>query len=838
MRLTHIKLAGFKSFVDSTHIVVPGALVGVVGPNGCGKSNVIDAVRWVLGESRAGALRGEVMQDVIFNGSATRKPVSRASVELIFDNRLQQAAGPWSAYPEISIKRVLLRDSESAYYINNQHVRRRDVADIFLGTGLGGRGYAIIEQGMISRVVEARPEDLRVYLEEAAGVSKYRERRRETEVKLADARHNLNRVQDILRELAEQLVKLKEQARLAERYRELQQRAQTTQHLIWFMRKREAQAARERALREEARIQNELEAETAKLRKAELEVEALRDRNDERNEALNARQGAFYQASAEVAQLEQALQHLRDNRRRLETQIHNLRGQLAQQQEQRNSAAAELEHWQVELSAASAEVAAAAETESAEAGALPRAEAQWRASRDRVGEKLRAVSEARERLNVEETHHDHATRAIEQLGLREQRLAREQQQLVVPDPTHVEALRQELAAAEERLAESRAKLAEAEQRLPERERERSQILAQLDRERSELTSHRARRDALEALQSKLKSDETLNAWMSERGLGALSRLWQAIGIEPGWEDALEAVLRERLNGIAIDGQNGLLEGEPPPRRLALFELANGIGSEQQDAAWHPGRPLRDYVLLKDPAVASALDDWLTGVYAVADRGAAQAGRSALPTGACLVCPEGHVFTRHTVSFYAPDSALHGVISRQREIEELQDRIDALRARLENTTAVFNQADAGLTSCRAELNACSSRCAAEQQSVHELQVAALKAAQELDGARERERQLEHGLADLFSQMQHQTVLRQAAENRAAGLKTILGQLQDELAQTSRSCEASEASYKAGRDRLERAREQLSSARFQQTLCEQKIKDIGERVQLCDETRREL
>ena len=205
MRLTQIKLAGFKSFVDPTSIHLPGQLVGIVGPNGCGKSNVIDAVRWVLGESRAAALRGDSMQDVIFNGSSNRQPHARASVELIFDNSLGRAAGQWSQYAEISVKRILQRDGESSYHINGQHVRRRDITDMFLGTGLGPRAYAIIEQGMISRVIEARPEELRVFLEEAAGISKYKERRKETEHRLGDTRENLARVNDIRLELGTQI---------------------------------------------------------------------------------------------------------------------------------------------------------------------------------------------------------------------------------------------------------------------------------------------------------------------------------------------------------------------------------------------------------------------------------------------------------------------------------------------------------------------------------------------------------------------------------------------------------------------------------------------------------
>lgn len=223
MRLSAIKLAGFKSFVDATHFQLPGQLVGVVGPNGCGKSNIIDAVRWVLGESRASELRGESMQDVIFNGSTQRPPVGRASVELLFDNTAGRVAGPWGTYAEIAVKRVLTRDGTSSYYINNQAVRRRDIQDIFMGTGLGPRAYAIIGQGMIARIIESKPDELRVFLEEAAGISKYKERRRETENRLSDTRENLTRVEDILRELNSNLQKLEKQAAIAAQYQALQE---------------------------------------------------------------------------------------------------------------------------------------------------------------------------------------------------------------------------------------------------------------------------------------------------------------------------------------------------------------------------------------------------------------------------------------------------------------------------------------------------------------------------------------------------------------------------------------------------------------------------------------
>ena len=237
MRLSYLKLSGFKSFVDPTTLHFPGELVGIVGPNGCGKSNVIDAVRWVLGESKASELRGESMQDVIFSGSGTRKPSGRASVELVFENADGRVTGPWGQYSEIAVKRILSRDGQSTYWINNQAVRRKDVYDVFMGTGLGPRAYAIIGQGMISRVIESRPEELRVFLEEAAGVSKYRERRRETEGRLSDTRENLARIEDIRLELEGQISKLEQQAEVAQRYSELTTRRDEKQRWLWWTRR-------------------------------------------------------------------------------------------------------------------------------------------------------------------------------------------------------------------------------------------------------------------------------------------------------------------------------------------------------------------------------------------------------------------------------------------------------------------------------------------------------------------------------------------------------------------------------------------------------------------------
>jgi chromosome segregation protein len=336
VRLTQIKLSGFKSFVDPTHFQIPGQLVGVVGPNGCGKSNIIDAARWVLGESKASELRGESMQDVIFNGSGQRKPAGRASVELVFDNASGRAGGQWGQYAEIAVKRTLTRDGTSTYYINNQVVRRRDIQDIFLGTGLGPRAYAIIGQGMISRIIEARPEELRIFLEEAAGVSKYKERRRETENRLSDTRENLVRVEDIQRELTSNLEKLEQQAVVAQRYRDIEDEQ--------AKKSRDAKDEQGRAARLIEEAQLALDARIADLRHCEAELESLRTTHYSAGDAVHAAQGSLYEASGVVSQIEAEIRYVIESRNRLELQATQLAAQKQERDSQRGAAVAEEAH--------------------------------------------------------------------------------------------------------------------------------------------------------------------------------------------------------------------------------------------------------------------------------------------------------------------------------------------------------------------------------------------------------------------------------------------------------------------------------------------------------------
>ena len=332
MRLSKIKLAGFKSFVDPTTFHLNSNLVGVVGPNGCGKSNIIDAVRWVMGESSAKHLRGDSMTDVIFNGSTARKPVGQASIELIFDNSDGSLGGQYAQYNEIAVKRIVSRDGTSAYFLNGSRCRRRDITDIFLGTGLGPRSYSIIEQGMISRLIEAKPEELRIFIEEAAGISKYKERRRETENRIRHTMDNLNRLTDVREELGKQLSHLQRQAKTAEKFTILKQE----ERLV----KGQLQALRWRTLDEQIKVQEgqiseqetQYEKYVAIVRSSEAEIEALRESQVDATEAFNEVQGRFYSVGADIARLEQNIQHTKDRRQQQQQDLTQVKQALSEAQ--------------------------------------------------------------------------------------------------------------------------------------------------------------------------------------------------------------------------------------------------------------------------------------------------------------------------------------------------------------------------------------------------------------------------------------------------------------------------------------------------------------------------
>jgi chromosome segregation protein len=834
LRLKQINLAGFKSFVDPTHIPVPGQLVGIVGPNGCGKSNVIDAVRWVLGETSARHLRGDTMQDILFNGSGQRQPVSRASVELLFDNSLGRAGGQWASYAEISVKRVLARDSEATdYYINNIHVRRRDVADIFLGTGLGSRAYAIIEQGMISRVIEAKPEELRIFLEEAAGVSKYRERRRETENRLRDTRDNLLRVDDVRSELDKQLEHLQAQAEVATRYHDLQARLRAAQNQLSLLRKQEAAVQRTRHAKEIERLGLELESETARLREAEKRLEELRAQHFQASNAVHGAQGAFYEANAETSRLEQEISHVRENRGRVERELAELNAQMERDRDQLAAAQASLAHWQGERARAGDRVAACDAASSAEASKLPVAEEAFRATRNRHDELQRAVALAGQALEVEQTKHAHARQTLEQLAGRAQRLGEERSALQPADERRLSELRQDIAALEADLVQLEHAVTALEEALPGADAAAREQDAGAEAARTRLAGLEAQQQALMRLQERLVRGTNNEGWLESHGLRGATRLWQGIRIEPGWEDAVEAVLRERLNAIALDrlDEAGRWLGEPPPGRVTVFAPTGDAGESPSPPPGYDA--LSRYVTCSDARHEAVLADWLHQVYVVQDTAAGQSGRARLPAGAMLVTREGHVFTRHAVSFHAPDSELHGVVSRQREIERLEAAIAAARSEHSAARETAAAAESGLAERRARLDGLRETINERQRQHHGMQVEAIRLGEQDTRVRERGGQVGTELAEIDQQAEVTRAGEHAAARRIGELRAELEQSRAQVVLATDLLARAENVLEMQRQAGQRARDEAQQAAFNKMSCDSKINEIDNSIKVLSE-----
>ena len=825
MRLTQIKLSGFKSFVDPTSIHIPGQLVGVVGPNGCGKSNVIDAVRWVLGESRASALRGDSMQDVIFNGSVHRKPLARASVELIFDNAHGRAAGQWSQYAEISVKRTLQRDGESHYYINGTPVRRRDITDMFLGTGLGPRAYAIIEQGMISRVIEAKPEELRVFLEEAAGISRYKERRRETENRLADTRENLARVTDIRLELGTQLEKLEAQAKVATRYKEYQAELQLKQQLLWFLRRRDAAAERDRHTQEIARATNALEAETTQLRSVESRVESARAAHYAAGDGLNAAQGALYAANAEVARLESELRHAEETRQRLESQHTERLAQVDSWRGERASLTQSLHAWAARSMEAKSRVAQTRTKLDAERERLPQAEQAFRAAQEALEAARSALSQAEHAVQLEQSNLAHLERGLQALGQRRERLEAELQTLAEPQAggiQDVHALQSALADAEQGFAALQAEYVAEE----ERRAEAAEALGAAQREHA---AAQAQLDTLRQIQAQAEDNAPLNEWLGRQGLAQAARLWQKLRIDHGWETAVESVLRERLHALELDDPAKLAAAlvDHPPVKASVFDHGGAAPAQPQI-----GVPLLSKIHASDPSVAGALADWLAGVVIVEGTPEAQA-RAALAPGMVLVNREGHQFTRHTVSFHAPDPEDAGLLARQAEIETLDKHCAELAAKVAAADAADREHDEALRLQTDALDQARRHIAERQKALHDAQIENVKLSQAQERYRERSSQVHAELDEIRAEAERAAHAMAAAHAAATAASGRIGELRVEAERAREALAGAENTLSAQRSVLQHAEREAQDALFGERECASKIAEIDNGVRVIDQ-----
>jgi chromosome segregation protein len=749
VRLNSIKLSGFKSFADPTNFLLPGQLVGVVGPNGCGKSNIMDAVRWVLGESRASELRGDSMQDVIFNGTTSRKAASRSSVELVFDNSDYRAGGQWSQFTEIAVKRILTRDGTSSYYINNQPVRRRDVQDVFLGTGLGPRAYAIIGQGTISRIIESKPEELRLFLEEAAGVSKYKERRRETENRLSDTRENLTRVEDILRELTSNLEKLEKQAEVAQQFNALQTDVKLKQQQLWFLKRADAQTEQANIKAQVDKSVTQLESRIADLRHIESDLETIRQAHYASGDQVNQSQGALYEASAEVARLEAEIRFVLEGRQRAQARLVQMKEQIlqwTQQSEQSNLEIAQLAH---KLEEADLQAVSLHQQMEEIKVTLPQQETSLKLAQSRANEQRDTVSLVQQRIQVLAAEQRSVEEQNKQLVLRKEKLTLDQQSLIEPDVQKTEHLTSQLLNAQLTAKEKTSQLEVLELQAPELDQARDQAQEKVNAEQSQQADLSARSQALLALQAKVQTNEKLKPWLATHGLDGLQALWQRIHVQAGWENALEAALRERLSAFEIS-KIEMVSGfasDAPPSKLTFFTPA----SAHIEATAGDLQPLSDLLRLNDAGLKALMAEWLHGCFVASDLSQALTKRQQLQPGQVVYVPQGHAVTAHSVSFYAQDNEQAGLLARSQEIENLEKRLKAqahiceeARQTLFRSEHAYREVTQSLVNLRLESTSAQAR-------VHELEVELIRLTQIAQQSITRGNQIGQDLGEVDAQL---------------------------------------------------------------------------------------
>ena len=837
MRLKQVKLAGFKSFCDPTTFELPSQLVGIVGPNGCGKSNIIDATRWVLGESRATELRGESMQDVIFNGSLERKPSSRASVELVFDNSLGRIGGAWGGFAEISVKRVLTREGQSTYYINQQAVRRKDVHDIFLGTGLGPRAYAIIGQGTISRIIEAKPDELRVFFEEAAGVSKYKERRRETENRLADTRENLTRVEDILRELHGQISKLDAQAEVAGRYRAMEAERTQKQQWLWLIRRDDAQAEQQLLEKTAESLDLEIEGLQTGLRSAENRMETLREAVHQANDEVSRCQAAYYEVNSEISTLESQIRMIAQNRNQAQARLKSL-------EEQIQSARALSEGGLQRRQEVEAQLEEAREQQATAEMALAEAEEQLAACEDEGRERREALESARQAAHtaqqalqvgrVERRSHEEA---LAQMQERRQRLQASLSQLGDDASDQLERLALELGAAQEEEARTAEQQQTLEARLAEVQAERGPAQEALQAAVTKTTTIEARMAVLEQLQARMQGENQMRPWLEKHGLGEdTERIWQYIRIEPGWETAVEAVLRERVHALEAKSvqQVAAMLQEAPPGKVGLFLTDLPAGAAPLPAR-PAGRlvPLASLVRCQDARLKPIMAEWLDGFFSAESTEAAFAGRGQLPPGGRFVVREGHAIGRFDVVLFAMDSEGEGVLARQQELQNLERELRAQQLLGDEARQQAERIDAMATQLAEQVRAARDASARAVRRVSTATIEHERLAQAVRSREESRQRLSEEIEELAMRQAGREEALQALVDGLAEAEEKAEVASEELAAAREAAEMLETTLSSRRDHARESELAVRESAYAVRSLEQEIENLRERIARADE-----
>jgi chromosome segregation protein len=758
MRLTKLKIAGFKSFVDPTTITFPSSLTGVVGPNGCGKSNIIDAVRWVMGEISAKHLRGDSMADVIFNGSSARKPLGAASVELVFDNSDGKIGGAYANYNEVALRRAVSRDGTSDYFINGMKVRRKDITQLFLGTGLGSRSYAIIEQGMISRVIEARPDDLRAFLEEAAGISRYKERRRETENRIGQTRENLDRLNDLREEVDKQIRHLQRQAATARRYQTLKEEERKLQAELLALRLQGLDA--EAGVRDSAtqHCETAMQAVLADLREAEAGIEQIRVDQSSKTDSLAAIQARFYGAGSEVTRIEQSIQHARELRQRQasdldqsQVQVLDLQGVIQRDLGSLDALTAELATMIPGLDAAHGQERGTSELLVRCEQALAAWQQAWDEHAQAVGRGQRETQV--ERARIEQLENQQRRLLQQQERQEAERLNLAQMQPAVP----LETLAEQAAASRDAGQKAATELQELLSELAEtrdREREQSQSLNALRTKWQQALGSQVSTEALQQAALGRVSGK-VTQWLKSQSLDHQPRVAQQLRVDRGWERAVETVLGSYLEAVCVDGLDSVADllGSFDGGHLAVVTVSEEGG----------GAPDATSLQAKVQG-AAVLGSVLSAVFTAETLGEALGRRRRLTAGQSVVTRDGVWLGPDWLRLSRDQDPHTGVIEREESLREIRLQVNQLEAEVK-------EAEHRLELTRERVREHEDRRDRFQTDVNRLhrehvdRRAALDAAQARTADAERRlSQLETGLADMRAELERAEADLRAARGR--------------------------------------------------------------------------
>lgn len=665
MKLSKIKIAGFKSFVDPTEVLMPSNLIGVVGPNGCGKSNIIDAVRWVMGETSAKMLRGASMTDVIFSGSSTRKPVSLATVELIFDNSDGQIKGEYASYNEISVKRQVNRDAQSFYYLNGSKCRKKDIVDLFLGTGLGPRSYSIIEQGMISNIVESKPEDLRGYIEEAAGVSKYRERRRETERRIKRTKENLERLDDLRTEVGKHIQHLQRQAKNAEKYTELKNQFKLVKAEVLALRWQQWNSQAEQGQQQVNQLQTAVEKAKSGQTDGEKNIEKHRAAHQTLSDENNKLQEQLYQINAEIGKIEQAISHSKSLSERHQKDLANTESNLSQSKARLESDQQELKQQQdLYATAKPKEEELSLQLEQAQElnQASEEQQDQWRGEWEQNNA---SIAEHNRTIDVEKTR----------IGSLESNMLRQADRLKSVKPSEnnaaVEQLKQQLNTIKQQVESQQIKHETLETALLEKKdqvnlsAERSQQLRnQIDQLQQQLHQAKGRRGSLITLQQAAQAEDSveLQKWIKENKQLSQQRLAELIEVDSGWETAVETVLQQRLQAWVTNNQD-------------IYSVTDGwvFGDLTAVHSNHGGIKAQAGTLSECVKAPDAVLEWFNQIKVCTDVEDARALTAKLAVGESVVTQQGEWFGKNWVHINKGEQA-EGFLLRQKALKKLEKQI--------------------------------------------------------------------------------------------------------------------------------------------------------------------